>query len=296
MAELRLACNREIETQTERVDAGVKSFLGGLVSVKAASQRATESQGLVVSRSEPVDSGEWWCSATAGDGYGRWNTMRKAGRGVGRGGGNGGKGRLVAFVYSFFSFFWAVRGGYGWGWERRQEEEETEGKGELRGEGGGGGEVAERKEEEVLGGRKRKGKGRWRGSLNPQPSFSHPSSTLLLLSPPSISAVVTAHPPPPLAAAADTGSSQAGIGGFEAQNETSVMGVVDGCFDLIQNTKSPTPMAQPPPPTRDPRNERTNYLCRRRREEGEDRRRQRRLMAERARGEWKKDERRKAEG
>ncbi|KAL9252959.1 Kinetochore protein SPC25-like protein [Drosera capensis] len=44
MAELRLACDREIETQAERVDAGVKSFRGGLVSVKAASQRAAESQ------------------------------------------------------------------------------------------------------------------------------------------------------------------------------------------------------------------------------------------------------------
>ncbi|GAB2240052.1 hypothetical protein Droror1_Dr00020570 [Drosera rotundifolia] len=69
MAELRLACDREIKTQTERVDADVKSFLGGLVSVKAASQRATESQGLVVSRSEPVDSDKWWCSTTAGDGW-----------------------------------------------------------------------------------------------------------------------------------------------------------------------------------------------------------------------------------
>ncbi|GAB2255266.1 hypothetical protein Droror1_Dr00009044, partial [Drosera rotundifolia] len=59
MIELRLACDREIETQIERVDAGVKLFLGGLVSVKAASQRAAESQGLVVSRTEPVDSGEW---------------------------------------------------------------------------------------------------------------------------------------------------------------------------------------------------------------------------------------------
>ncbi|KAL9271513.1 Kinetochore protein SPC25-like protein [Drosera capensis] len=44
MAELRLACDREIETQAERVDAGVKSFRGELVSVKAASQRAAESQ------------------------------------------------------------------------------------------------------------------------------------------------------------------------------------------------------------------------------------------------------------